>query len=78
MEIKELKNKVLKKLTGVKDKNLLEEVYRLLETGNDETDLYILNEDQLKSVTEAKEEVKKGEVLSDEEADKDIEKWVNR
>jgi len=42
MGIKEFKTKVFEKLTKVEDKNLLEEVYRLLETGTDETDYIFL------------------------------------
>ena len=72
MGIKELKTKLIAKLSGIDDKNLLEEVYRLLETGKDETEIYHLNEKQISAVAEAQEQIKRGQTLSDEEADQEI------
>ncbi len=57
---------------------LLEEMYRLI--ANEETDLsiYELSEEQLKAVEEGQIQYKNGQILTEGQADKDIEEWLNK
>lgn len=76
MTAKELKKSLIHKIDISENNELLEEMYRLI--ANEETDIcvYELSEEQLKAVEEGQLQYKKGEFLTEEQADKDIEEWL--
>ena len=70
---------IRKKLTGrINQTNrleLLEEMLQLIENEEDNS-VYELTDEQQSAVAEALEQYEKGEYLTDEEADKEIGKWL--
>jgi len=78
MTAKELKKRLIHKIDQSENDELLEEVYRLI--ANEETDIgvYELSEEQLKAVEEGQLQYKKGEFLTEKQADKDIEEWLGK
>lgn len=78
MTAKELKKSLIHKIDISENNELLEEMYRLI--ANEETDIsvYELSEEQLKAVEEGQLQYKKGEFLTEEQADKDIEEWLGK
>ncbi len=42
------------------------------------TKAYMLNDAQRKAIDEAREQIRNGQFLTDEEADKEIEEWLER
>lgn len=55
----------------------MNEVFRLLELESEELNPYILSDEQINAVNEAREQVKKEQFLTHEEAQKKIEQWLN-
>lgn len=78
MTAKELKKRLIHQIDISENNELLEEMYRLI--ANEETDasVYELSEEQLKAVEEGQLQYKKGEFLTEEQADKDIEEWLGK
>jgi hypothetical protein len=75
--INELREKLTGRINRVERIDLLEEMLLILEEEEDRT-LYILNTDQKNAVTEALNQYKNGQYLSEEDADKDINKWLEK
>ncbi len=72
----ELKKRLITRIKSLKDPLLLEEVSRLIEPGSAEDDIYILSEQQKKDIEEAQEQYKKGQFISNEDADKQTDQWL--
>lgn len=73
----ELKNIIAKKISTVTDEDLLQEIIRLLDIELENLSPYQFNSEQITVVEEAQQQIKKGEYLNEEEADKEIDKWLN-
>ncbi|ADR23389.1 hypothetical protein MATR_27610 [Marivirga tractuosa] len=74
----DLKQQLIDKIQLTTDKVKLEEIYRLLEIEFDEQEVYILSAEQKSAVKEAQKQIKNGEFLSDEQANKEVEEWLKR
>lgn len=78
MSTTELRKKLIDRINRTEDRDLLEEVVRLLDINVDEVNTYVLSEDQKSAVSEAREQIKIGKLLTDEEADRDIDEWLEK
>ncbi|NOT50603.1 MAG: hypothetical protein HOP10_04940 [Chitinophagaceae bacterium] len=76
MPEKNLKEKLITKINETDDPSILEEVSHLFELQEPDT-IYQVNDKQKKAIEEAEEQVKNKETLTDDEADKDIDEWLN-
>lgn len=78
MTVKELKKKLIGKINQIENNELLEEMYRLI--ANEETDnsIYELSAEQIHAVEEAQIQFKNGQFSTEEQADKDMEKWLGK
>lgn len=54
----------------------LKRMERLLETGAKNTEVYTLNESQKMAVDEARAQIEKGQFLTVEQANKEIDEWL--
>lgn len=72
----ELREKLIDKIKRVDDQHIIDEIYRLLNIDFDDT-VYETTGDQKKAIAEAREQIKSGETLSDQEANEEIRKWLN-
>ena len=72
MSTAELKLDLIKRITNLKDSRIIEEIQKLLDFELDEA-IYQLNEGQKKRLIEAKSD----KVLSEDEANREIEEWLN-
>ncbi len=72
----ELKKKLIKRINNIEDELLLQEVSRLIDTGDDESDIYYFTEEESRAIEEARESYKRGEFLTDEEANKEVDEWL--
>lgn len=77
MSTGELRKRLIDKIQQTQDGRILEEVYRLLEMELEDIDIYKLNEGQKKAISLAREQIKQGQFLSEEDADKEIDQWLN-
>ena len=73
-----LKEKLIRKIQKTEDRNILEEVYRLLEIDFDDQSTYALSNEQKFAIQEARDQIKKGQFLSEEQANQQVEEWLKR
>ena len=71
-----LKEKLINKIRQTDDSGLLEEASALFELQEPET-IYTINEEQEGAIKKAKEQIKNGQILSNEDANSEAEKRVN-
>ena len=77
MPAQSLKEKLISKLKEIDDRAILEEVSNLFELQEPET-VYQVIPQQQKAIDKAREQIKNKETLSDNEADKEIDEWLNK
>jgi len=78
MSTSELKKRLIDKIQKTDNENLLEEAFRLLQLESEDIEVYKLLDEQKSAVNEAREQIKRGEFLTDDEANKDIDEWLSK
>lgn len=71
----EHKKSLIEKIEEISNKQVIDEIYRLLEVDFEET-IYVTTKEQQNAVTEARQQIKNGEILPEEEANEEIDKWL--
>lgn len=74
----EMRQQLIEKIKTTKDDNILEEVYRILEVGTMEIDQIVLSNEQKGFIDEGLRDIEKGNYLSNEDANTEIEKWLRK
>ncbi|HLN73539.1 MAG TPA: hypothetical protein VK205_09610 [Prolixibacteraceae bacterium] len=74
----ELKNKVISKIRQVNDDEILKEIYKLLDDSVEDSDIIMLSENHKNAIEVAKEQIENGEYLTNDQANKEIGKWLNK
>lgn len=69
-----IKEKLIERIKANKDEALLEKIYNLLE--NEEREAIQFSEEQKNIINESEEAYQKGKVVSDEEVQKKVDKWL--
>lgn len=77
MKTTELKKRVIRKIFSIEDEILLKDVPKLIGVSCDVEEIYHLSDKQLKAVEEAQEQYLRGEYVTNEELEKEIEEWLN-
>jgi len=78
MSTVELRKRLIDKIQKTQDGRILEEAYRLLELETEDIEIYILNDDQRNAINEARQQVKNGQFLTEEQANNEIDEWLNK
>jgi hypothetical protein len=78
MKNTELKSKLLKEITKSEDYQILEEVYKLLKLGNDDFKTFNLSQEQKEDISFSQKQIKDGDFLTEDAANNDIEKWLEK
>jgi len=78
MSATELRKKLIEKISVTENEELLGEAYRLLEMETADMGIYKLNDQQIAAISEAKDQIRNGEFLSNEEADREIDSWLKK
>lgn len=74
MKRSEIKEKLIAEIKQVENVQLLEALYEILTSREEEE--YVLNEEQILAIEEAREQYKKGEVIANEEVDRETREWL--
>ncbi len=74
----ELKKRLIDKIQKTENEGLLEEAYRLLELETSDIEIYKLSDNQKLIVEESRQQIKNGQFLTDEQANKEIDEWLNK
>lgn len=77
MKTIEIKKKLINEINLSKNKNLLEEFYHFLNLENEIQQIYKLNMEQKSAIVEAREQIKNGDYLTNEQANEEIDEWLN-
>lgn len=74
----ELKQKLISKIEQTEDNTLLEEMLRLLNIETTDLNLIELSEKQKEAIDEAREQIKNGQYLTDEQANQEVDEWLKK
>jgi hypothetical protein len=70
-----IKEKLIGKIRKIENKDLLEEIMRLLEIETEDT-IYETTADQKKAIQEARGQYEKGDFKTKKDADNEIDQWL--
>ena len=70
-------NRLIEKIKSIQDPNVLEEVYRLLAVDFDDS-IYLTSDAQKQVVAESQQMIEKGNGISSEKADDEIDQWLSK
>jgi len=77
MATTDLKEKLIERIRRTEDLQLLEEISRLFELQEPDR-IYHVNDQQRKNMSEGKEQIRNNQSISNEDANKDIDEWLNK
>ena len=77
MEKLEIREKLITEIKQIENVQLLEVLYNILRQTVGEKE-YDLSHDQISAIAEAREQYKRGEFLSNEEVDREIQEWLKK
>lgn len=72
------KKELLNRIKSIDNKDILDEIYRLLEVNFEDDSIYHLNEQQKTEIDQARNEIKQGKGIESNQADRDIDEWLER
>lgn len=75
MNTSDLKIDLIKSISLSNNVKLLKEIKRLLKLEEEIEEIYVFSEEQQKRIDVAMKQYENGEFISNEEAEKDIQKW---
>ena len=67
---------LIERIKSIQDPRVIEEIYRLLDITFEES-VYTLTDEQRKDISQAREEIRRGEGISSEQVDKEFDAWLN-
>ena len=74
----ELRKRLIDKIQKTENEELLQEAYRLLNLENDDAEIYALNTDQKIVINEAMQQIKNGQFITEQQANKEIDEWLSK
>ena len=77
MENLKLREELIRRIKKIKDKDVLDEIYRLLDVDLDES-VYDLSENQKRDIEQAREEIKNGKGIPSSQLNKEIDEWLRK
>jgi hypothetical protein len=72
-----LKERLIEKIQQSDNEALLGEVSRLMDAEAEDATVYELNDEQKQIIATAQQQVQQGQYLTDEQANKEIDEWLN-
>ncbi|NJK97326.1 MAG: hypothetical protein HC905_22620 [Bacteroidales bacterium] len=73
----ELKNQLIEKINKLSDETLLQDVMKLIDN-TEESEIFILSDDHEAAVNIAIDQISKGDFLTNNQANKEINEWLNK
>ena len=73
-----MKKKIISKIEKTSNKNLLADIYKLLDLADQADDLIELSDDQKKSVRRGLRDITQKRTISHHKANKEVEKWLSK
>ena len=77
MNTMELKNDLISRIAGITDEGRLKEILQLLSFQADKSD-FITTDDEKQAITEARSQIVSGDVITNDDFQKEIREWLNK
>lgn len=74
----ELRERLIEKIRKTENENILEEAYRLLGLETDDAEIYKFTDDQKTEIDTFRMQIKQGQFLTNDEANKEIDEWLGK
>jgi len=71
------RNELIDRIRSIKNKDILDEVNRLLDVDIEDETVYQLNKQQKKEINLAQQQIKQGMGIQSNQADEEIYKWLD-
>jgi hypothetical protein len=78
MSTLEMKKRIIQKIRKMENEDLLNEVNRLIEIETSDIEVYKFSNEEKAIINEARNQIKNGQYLTDEEASKEINEWLKK
>lgn len=78
MAVSELKNQVKKRIESVNDESLLEEILNLIDFQSEKEEMYMIPSDHQKELELSLEQIKNGDIISNEDVNDKVQKWLSK
>jgi len=78
MTVVELKEKLIAKIKSTDNEELLEHIANIIDFERNTDEVYKLSPEEIAAVNEGIEQIKNGQYLSHEEANRQIEEWLKK
>jgi hypothetical protein len=78
MKTIEIKKKLIDEINLSENRDLLEEFYRFLNLENEIQETYKLSKEQSNAITEARNQIRNGDYITNEQANQEIDKWLDK
>ena len=78
MSTQELKKQVIEKLETFDDDIILDEIYRLLQISKSDIEMHTFSDSQMNVLNSRDSEIDKGIFLTEEQAEKEAEEWLEK
>lgn len=72
------RNELIDRIRSIKNKDILDEVHRLLDVDIEDDSVYQLNNQQKKEIKHAQNQIKQGKGIQSNEADREIDEWLEK
>ncbi len=77
MSVAEIKSNIINEISSTEDLLKLEQITEILGIDKFKKEVYVFSEEQLKIVNESITQYEAGNFMTDEEAEKDLQKWFD-
>ncbi len=74
----ELRKRLIDTIQRTENESLLQDAYRLLSLESEDMEVFVLSGEQKEAVQEAKQQIKNGQFLTNDQADKEIDEWLSK
>lgn len=78
MNTKELKHKVIDKINQLEDDNLLIDLIRIIDNSAIDNEIYRFSENHKKAIDTTIDQIEKGDFLTNEQSNKQIDEWLKK
>lgn len=78
MTTNELRHKVINRINELDDDSLLKDLIRLIEDSIDDNEIVRLSDNHKNAIHIAIDQIEKGEYLTNEQSNKQIDEWLNK
>jgi hypothetical protein len=78
MTTKELRTRVIKKINEIDDESLLLDLIRLIDDSTEDNEIYRLSDNHKMAIHQAIDQIEKGDYLTNEQSNQQIEEWLNK